>query len=181
MYGSSYMFHSLLCLRLPSGLLTSGFPTENLYTPLLAPKRSTSLAHIILLGLITRTIFGDKYSSVTSSFCIFHHSPAISSLLGPNTLLNTLFSNTLKPTFLPQCERPSFTPIQNNRQPLITFVLFSVLSFGFIYNFRNFFFRPNFGLSRSNMTEVRLGYVRFQVGGHIQADYWTKGKQTGVQ
>jgi hypothetical protein len=39
-------------------------------------------------------------------FCI----PVTSSLLGPNILLNALFSNTL-----PR-QRPSFTPIQNNRQ-----------------------------------------------------------------
>jgi hypothetical protein len=40
-------------------------------------------------------------------------SSVTSSLLGPNILLNTLILNIPQPTFLPQCEQPSFTPIQN--------------------------------------------------------------------
>jgi hypothetical protein len=43
--------------------------------------------------------------------CSFLNSPVTSSLLGPNILLKHP-----QPTFLPQCERPSFTPMQNNRQ-----------------------------------------------------------------
>jgi len=42
-----------------------------------------------------RTTFGKEYRSLSSSLCNFLHSPVTSSLLGPNTLLNTLFSNTL--------------------------------------------------------------------------------------
>jgi hypothetical protein len=44
--------------------------------------------------LITRIIFGDEYRSSSSSLCSLH-SPVASSLLGPNILLSTLFSNTL--------------------------------------------------------------------------------------
>ena len=36
-----------------------------------------------------------QYKSFSSSLCNLLHSPVISSLLGPNILLNTLFSNTL--------------------------------------------------------------------------------------
>jgi hypothetical protein len=36
--------------------------------------------------------------------------------LGPNILLNTLFSNTLSLCSSPYCQRPSFTPIQKHRQ-----------------------------------------------------------------
>jgi len=39
--------------------------------------------------------FGNEYRSLSSSLCNFLHSPVTSSFLGPNTLLNTLFSNTL--------------------------------------------------------------------------------------
>jgi len=39
--------------------------------------------------------------------------PVTLSLTGPNILLSNLLSNTL---CLPQCEWPSFTPIQNNMQ-----------------------------------------------------------------
>jgi hypothetical protein len=38
---------------------------------------------------------GEQYRSLSSSLCSFPHSPVSSSLLGPNILPNTLFSNTL--------------------------------------------------------------------------------------
>jgi len=84
---------------------------------------ATCPAHPILLDFITQKIFGEQYRSLSSSLCSFLHSPVTSSLLGLNIHLNTLFSNTLSlPSSLPQCEQPSFTPIQNNRQ-----------NYGFVY------------------------------------------------
>ena len=53
------------------------------------------MLYLILLDLINRIIFGEEKRSLSSSFCSFHHSHVISSLLGPHILLNTLFSNTL--------------------------------------------------------------------------------------
>ena len=84
-----------LRLGLPSGLLPSGFPTKNLYTPLSSPVRVTCPAHLILLDFITRTILGEEYKSFSSSLCNLLNSPVTSSLLGPNILLNTMFSNSL--------------------------------------------------------------------------------------
>ena len=48
-----------------------------------------------LLDFITRTILGEHYSTLSFSLCSFLHSPLTSSLLGPNNLPSTLFSNTL--------------------------------------------------------------------------------------
>ena len=81
-----------LRLGLSSGLLHSGFPSKTLYTSLSSPIRATCPAHLILLDFITRTILGEEFSS---SLCYLLHSPVTSSLIGPNNLLNTLFSNTL--------------------------------------------------------------------------------------
>jgi hypothetical protein len=47
--------------------------------------------------LITQTIFGEEYKSLSSLLCNFLHLPATSSLLGPNILLSTLFRNTHSP------------------------------------------------------------------------------------
>jgi hypothetical protein len=59
------------------------------------PIRATCPAHLIPICLITRTILGEKYRSWSSSLWSYLYTPVTSSLLGPNILLNTLFSNTL--------------------------------------------------------------------------------------
>ena len=84
-----------LRLGLPSGLFPSGFTTRTLYAPLSSIVRVTYPTHLILLDFITRTILGEEYRSLSSSLCSLLHSPVTSSLLGPNILLNAIFSNTL--------------------------------------------------------------------------------------
>ena len=86
-------FH--LRLGLPSGFFPSGFPTKTLYTLLLCLICATCPVHLIPLDFIAWTILGEQYMSLSSSLCSFLHSPVTSSLLGPNILLSTLFSNTL--------------------------------------------------------------------------------------
>ena len=85
---------SHLRLDLPSGLFPLSFPTKSLYKPLLSPIRATCPVPLILLNFITRTILCKEYRSLSSSLCSFLYSPVTSSLLAPNILLNTLFSNT---------------------------------------------------------------------------------------
>ena len=83
------LYNTILRERVPSV-----FPTKTLYAPLSTPIRATCPAHLIL-DFITRTILGEEYRSFSSSLCNLLHSPVTSSLLGPNILLDTLFSNTL--------------------------------------------------------------------------------------
>ena len=84
-----------LYLGLLSGLIPLSFPTKTLYAPHLYPICVTCPPHLILLNLITQIIFGEECRLLSSLLCSFLHSPVTSSLLGPNILINTLFSNTL--------------------------------------------------------------------------------------
>jgi len=81
--------------RSPQWSLSLRFPHQDPIHPLSSPIRATCSAHLILLDFITRTILGEEYKSFSSSLYNLLHSPVTSSLLGPNILLNTLFSNTL--------------------------------------------------------------------------------------
>ena len=71
------------------------FPQQDPIHPLSSRIRATCPAHLILLDFITRTILGEEYKSFSSSLCNLLHSSITSSFLGPNILLNTMFSNTL--------------------------------------------------------------------------------------
>ena len=73
------------------------FPHQNSVctAPLLFLIRATCPAHLILLDVITRTVLGEEYRSLSSSLCRLLHFPLTSSLLGRNSLLSILFSHTL--------------------------------------------------------------------------------------
>ena len=59
------------------------------------PLNATFPAHLILLDLNNRTKFGEQYRSLSCSLFSSLYSPVPSFILGPNTLFNTLFLNTL--------------------------------------------------------------------------------------
>jgi len=91
---SILILSSHLRLGHPSGLFPSNFPPE----PLIRLSSTSYVLHaqpIVLLDFINRKVSGDQHRSLSSSLCSFLHFPVTSSLLGPNILLNTLFSNTL--------------------------------------------------------------------------------------
>ena len=81
--------------RSPQWSLSLRFPHQDPIHPLSSPIRATCPAHLILLDFITRTKLGEQYKSFSSSLCSLLHSPVTSSVLGPNILLNAMFSNTL--------------------------------------------------------------------------------------
>jgi len=68
-------------------------PKHSLTFPL--PIYTTCPAYLIILDLFTQTILGEEYRSLSSSLRSFLHSTVLFSLLGPNILPSTLFSNTL--------------------------------------------------------------------------------------
>ena len=84
--------------------------------PLLSPIRATCPVHLFLLHLITLTILGVAYRSLSSLLCSFLHSPVTLSLLVPNILLNTLYSNTISLCSSFNVSDQVSHPHPNNRQ-----------------------------------------------------------------
>jgi hypothetical protein len=71
--------------------------------------------HPIRTDFIILIIPGEVYRLWGSLLCSFLHHFVISSLFGSNILLSTVLKHR-QPVFLPYCQRPSFSPIQNYKQ-----------------------------------------------------------------
>ena len=107
---------SHLRLGLPSGHFPSGFPTQTLYRPLLSSLSATCSTHPILLDLIAWTTVGEEWRSLSSSLCNFLNPPSYLVPLRSKYFPQLPILKHPQSTFLPLCERPSFTSIQNSRQ-----------------------------------------------------------------
>ena len=80
----------------PQWSLSLRLPHEVPIHTLSSPIRATFPTHLILPDFITSTILDEEYKSFRFSLCNLLHSLVTSSLLGPNNLLNTMFSNTIR-------------------------------------------------------------------------------------
>ena len=109
---SILVLSSHLLLGLPSGLLPSVFPHQNhVYT---SPLHDS--CYMPRLSHSSRFCRPKNIWWAVQTICSIIYPPVISSLVGPNIFLSTLFSNTLSLHFsLSIGERESFTPIQNYR------------------------------------------------------------------
>ena len=95
----------------PQWSLSLRFPHQNpVYTSAVS-IRAAALANLILLDLITRTILGEEYRSLSPSLCSFLHSRYPVPLRPKYSPQHPVLKHP-QPTFLPQCKRPSITPIQ---------------------------------------------------------------------
>ena len=84
-----------LRLGLLSGLFPSGFPTKILYTPSPHPYAPHAQPITFFSILSPAQYWMRSTNHIAPRYCNLLHSPVTSSLVGPNILLNTMFSNTL--------------------------------------------------------------------------------------
>ena len=113
---SILIISSYLCLGLPRGLFSSGFPTRPCTHLSSLPMRATCFVHLILLDFITPPLLSEEYRSLSSSLCSFLHSRYLVTLRPKYPSHCPILYPPPRPSFLSQCERPSFTPIQYNRR-----------------------------------------------------------------
>ena len=82
-------------LRSPSGLLPSGFPTKTLHTPSPHPYVPHAQPISFFSILSPAKYWVRSTNHLAPRYAIYSIPPVTSSLLGPNIILNTMFSNTL--------------------------------------------------------------------------------------
>ena len=103
------------CQGLPSGLFPSGFPTNTLYTP----SPHTYAPHTQPISFFSILSPAQYWVRSTNHLAPRYGISSIPPLPRPSPVQYSPQHLVLKRPqlpFLPQCQRPSFTPIQNDRQ-----------------------------------------------------------------
>jgi len=106
----------------PKWSLSLRFPHQNPVHTSPLPIHATCPSHLILLDLISRIILGKQYRSLSSSLCSFLHSPCFLVPLRSKYSPQHPILKHAQPTFLPQCERPSFTPILKTGKIIVLYI-----------------------------------------------------------
>jgi hypothetical protein len=94
-----------------------------LYTPLPSPIRATWSANLILLDLSPAKCWVRITGHGAPHYEVFLHSPVTSSPLGPNTLLNTIFSNALSLRFSFNVSDQISHPYKTNDKIMFLYIL----------------------------------------------------------
>ena len=111
---SSLILSSHWCLNLPSGIFPSGFPTK------------TRFAHLPRMYYMPRPSYFSRFDHLNNMWwavqiiklLVKRFSAPPFYLVPPTPKYSSQYPvlQHPHPTLFPHCERPSFTPIQNNRQ-----------------------------------------------------------------
>jgi hypothetical protein len=104
-----------LRLGLPSGLFPSGFPTKILYTPPLSPYALHAPPISFVPILPPEQYLVSSTDREAPHYVVFSNPLLLLSLRPKCSPQHPVLKNP-QHTFLPQCERPSSTLIQNDRQ-----------------------------------------------------------------
>jgi hypothetical protein len=141
-----------------------------LHSSLLPHTRYTP-RHLILLDFTTRTILGKEYRSFSFSLCNSSF-PCHLIPLSPKYPPHHPILKHPQPTFLPQCQWPSFKPIKNNGQNYSS-VYLDLWIFGLLNDKHNGM--TSFQSVRFNVTEVLCTYyyTAIRVCRHV---LWSKFK-----